>query len=286
MKIGYIADSSMEFPKDYIKENNILIAELTIEINGEKVASDVSNFVITDAIEKEQKIITSQPAPALFLNHYKTHLSSGCDKILVFTISSSLSGSYNSAKIAASMLDKEDEEKIYVINTEVMSYGSSFLLSQAIKHEKEGMSFNEILKKIDEYKQVGTVYSVLDSLKTLHIMGRLKGIQYFVAKVLNMKPIVAFKKSVLSLKKSATLGIKRALKSMEKIIDKFILGAPKEKTPYIYIGTVDKPERAEAFYQDIAAKHPNVLVKYVGFLSPIIASHVGTGCIGIYLNYV
>lgn len=286
MKIGYVADSTMEFAKNYLKDKNILIAKLGIEINGEKQPDDVSNFVITEAINKEQKITTSQPSPVDFLAHYESHLKNGCDKILVFTVSSSLSGTYNSALLAATMLPEEHQGKVHVIDTEVMSYGSSFLLIQAIKHEEEGMAFEEILKKIDEYKEVGTVYSVLDSLKTLHQMGRLRGIKYFVAKVLNMKPIVSFRKKVLKLVKAATLGIKRSLKFMLQIIDKFINGTPNGKRPVVMMGTVDSKERLDDFYMSVSSKYPNVEVKNIGYLSPIISSHVGPGCIGIYLNYL
>ena len=114
------------------------------------------------------------------------------EHIYVVTLSDKLSGSYNSAVLAANLYHEEygNQKQIYVFNSKSASIGQTLIGMKVQELEEAGSSFDKVIEKTEEYIASENTFFVLETLETLRKAGRLSGIKAFVANTLNIKPVM------------------------------------------------------------------------------------------------
>ena len=111
--------------------------------------------------------------------------------VYAVTLSSQLSGSYNSAELGKNLYhDTYGEKDIYVVDSRSASCGETQLVYKIMEYEEAGLSFAEITEKIEQYVREMNTYFVLENLETLRKNGRLSRVKAFVASTLNIKPLM------------------------------------------------------------------------------------------------
>ena len=108
------------------------------------------------------------------------------ESAVVITLASKLSGTYQSAMIAA-----DDYEDIYVVDSGNVAMGSSILIELAFKLLDEGLSAKEIAEKLEEEKKKVVIVALLDTLEYLKKGGRISKTAAFAGNVLNIKPVLS-----------------------------------------------------------------------------------------------
>ena len=173
------------------------------------------------------------------------------EHIYVVTLSSKLSGSYNSAELGKRMYrEKYGEKKIHVVDSESASCGETQLALKLMELEEEGLAFEEIEKQITAFRDSMNTYFVLDNLETLRKNGRLSNIKAAVASTLNIKPIMGADKGTI-IQMGQGIGMKKAITRMvDKIVDA-IKGAERKR---IVISHCNAKERAETVKQLLREK--------------------------------
>ena len=107
------------------------------------------------------------------------------------TLSSELSGSYNSAELGRKLFEEEhSDKKIYVFNSRSASVGETLIAMKIRECEERGMDFEEVKECVESYIKGQNTYFVLENLDTLRKNGRLTGIKSLVASALNIKPVM------------------------------------------------------------------------------------------------
>lgn len=285
VKIGYVIDSTINVSNDYKENNNILVANLKIMHKGiEK--PNITNDEIINALKKDERIMTSQPTPGEFLSYYEKHFEKGFDKVVCFTISKTLSGSFNSANLAKDMLDIKKDD-VLVVDTMSVDGGSVYILEKFIEFFNKFNDFDKTVEKINNLIETGALYFLVDDLKTIKINGRLGSVKYFIAKMLRIKPILKFMTGKLSVYKSAVLGHVRAKKT---IFARFleIINENKEKNITIFQKQILNDEKSDEFFKSLQEElkdFKNVKIENRGLITPVICSHIGPGGLGFYINY-
>ena len=128
------------------------------------------------------------PSPERFREAYHTE----AEHVYVITLSSHLSGSYNSAVLGMNLYrEKYGKKQIHIIDSESASCGETQIVKKLVELEEQGLSFEEIVKQIEEFRSNVHTYFVLDNLDTLRKNGRLTGVKALVASTLSIKPIMA-----------------------------------------------------------------------------------------------
>jgi DegV family protein with EDD domain len=136
------------------------------------------------------------------------------------TISSKLSGSYNSAILGKDIYEEEIGEKdIYVVDSLSACCGESQIVLKLIELEEEGLPYEEIVRRITEYRDGLLTYFVLDSLETLRKNGRLSGMKALVASTLSIKPICMGDRGNI-IQRGQGIGMKKALVKMTDLVAK------------------------------------------------------------------
>ncbi len=273
--MGYkiVVDSCCELPENYKNDSRFEIVPLGLEV-GDYMIQDDENFNQKEFLQKvadcPQCPKSSCPSPERFREAYRDE----AEEIYAVTLSSHLSGSYNSAELGRSLYgEKYGEKKIHVVDSESASCGETQLVEKIIACKEAGLGFEETVKAVETFKRKMRTYFVLDNLETLRKNGRLSGVKALVASTLNIKPVMVGNLGVIE-QKGQAIGINKAL---AKLAD-FIVGDvenPEERT--LMITHCNCPERA-AFMRGLMEKrasYKSVLIMDTAGVSSMYANDGG-----------
>lgn len=181
-----IVDSSADLMEK--EKERIMTVPLTISFDGTEykdgVTMDHKTFY-ERLIESDVLPTTSQVTPHAFEEKFQEVKEAG-DSAVVITISSKLSGTYQSAMIAA-----EDYENIYVVDGNTAAIGGGILAEYALQLVDQGLEAKEIADKLEEVKEKIVVVALVDTLEYLKKGGRISSTVAFAGTVLNIKPVVS-----------------------------------------------------------------------------------------------
>lgn len=211
-KIKIITDSTLDLPKELIREKNIEVLPLLINF-GEESYLDGVEITTKEMIDKINSTgvlpTTAQVTPNRFEETFKKYLDEGY-KIVVLTLSSDMSGTYQSACIAKDMLESDD---IVVIDSRNVTSGLGLLALKACQFRDKGLGIKEIEEEI--LKAIPKVKSSLnfESLENLVRGGRLSKTAGTIGSVLGLRLILEVKDGKMSVKDKVR-GSKKALKKL------------------------------------------------------------------------
>ena len=154
---------------------------------------------------------TSQPTPVAFEDAYRELVEAG-HEVVCITISSTLSGTYQSATIAADEFDG----KVFVVDSRSAAIGAGLLVEWALKLAEEGKNGQEILEALIEKRKEIRLFAMVNTLEYLKKGGRLSSTVAFVGGVLNLKPIITLEEGEIKVAGKAR-GQKAAFSTLTKI---------------------------------------------------------------------
>ncbi len=186
MKTRIIVDSTADLMPEYKKY--VSVVPLTVRFGEEEYIDGVTidhKTFYEKLIESDVLPTTSQATPDAFSEEFKKVKEAG-ESAVVITISSKLSGTYQSATIAA-----EDYDNIYIVDSGSAAIGSGILVELACKMMDCGMSAEEIANKLEKEKQKLVIVALVDTLEYLKKGGRISKAVAFAGGVLNIKPVLS-----------------------------------------------------------------------------------------------
>ena len=252
MSYKIVVDSCCDLPIKYRKDSRFQVIPLILQID-EHVIVDDETFDQGDFLAKvaasENCARTACPSPELYMEAFDCD----ADDIYVVTLSSKLSGSYNSALLGKNLyLEEKGEKNIYIADSLSACCGEAQIAIKAMELAESGLSFQEIVPILEKYRDELITYFVLDSLETLRKNGRLSGMKALVATTLNIKPVCKGNKGEI-IQKSQGIGIRKALIKMIDLLAAEVIN-PEEKR--LMITHVNCFERASVVQNLILQKIP------------------------------
>ena len=188
MAVRFIADSGCDILPSEAEKLGVLHLPLKV-LFGEKEyldAVDLSHREFYEKlVESDQLPTTCQVPPAEFAAAYETVVAAG-DTAVVVTVSGKLSGTYQSAVIAA----EDYEGKVFVVDSENVSLGQRILIQQGLRYRDAGLSASEIGEKLEKDKKEIRVLALLDTLEYLKKGGRISAATALAGSLLSIKPVV------------------------------------------------------------------------------------------------
>ena len=216
MSYKIVVDSCCDLPVQYRKDQRFEIVPLILQID-EHIIVDDETFDQADYLAKvaasENCAKTACPSPELFMKAYDCD----ADDIYVVTLTSKLSGSYNSALLGKNLYQEEVGDKnIHIVDSLSACCGEANIALLAMELAESGLPFAEVVEKLEAYRDEMNTYFVLDSLETLRKNGRLTGVKSLVATTLNIKPVCCAIMGEI-VQRSQGVGMKKALVKMVDI---------------------------------------------------------------------
>ncbi len=192
-KIRIITDSASDISQNTYGQ--ITILPMTISFGSEEYQDGV-NLTVKEfyekLIESDQLPTTSLVSPVAFEEAFKKAVENG-EKVIAITMSSKLSGTYQSAMIAA----ENYSDNVFVIDSKSVAMGEQILVLRALQLIESGKSFNEIAAELEKEKENIHLIAVLDTLEYLKKGGRISKTAAFVGGALSIKPVAAIKDGVI-----------------------------------------------------------------------------------------
>lgn len=248
MTYKIIGDSCLDLTKELKQDPVFQTIPLTLQV-GEVQVTDDEHFNQLEFIKMVKECPecpqTACPSPELFLQAYK---EANTDAIYVITISSHLSGSWNSARVAAELFQEEGHTTpVYVIDSHSASSGELNLALMVRELCEQGLSHREVYERVMEHRDQMKTYFVLESLDTLRKNGRLSGLQAFFATTLNIKPVMSAKEGVI-IKLDQARGTNRAL---QRMCETAVKEAASPESMRVVICHVNHPKRAQQVKEEL-----------------------------------
>ena len=186
MKTRIIVDSTADL-LPHLKER-VQVVPLTVHFGDTEYVDGVTidhKTFYEKLIETDVLPSTSQATPAAFTKQYEAAKQAG-EAVVVITLSSNLSGTYQSAVIAA-----EDYENVYIVDSGTAAIGGGILVELALRYLDAGMHPQQIAAKMEEEKKKIVIVALVDTLDYLKMGGRVSRTVAFAGTVLNIKPVLS-----------------------------------------------------------------------------------------------
>ena len=236
MKYKIVVDSSSDLTKDYIKDDDVGFEVIPLSINVlDRVFVDDEDLNVNDMLNAmastKEKSTSACPSPARFQESYKE-----AENVICITMTSKLSGTFNSAYLAAS----EMTNNVCVIDSKSTAGSMILLVDKAYELIKQGKDFKDIVNELNRYRDEVTLLFVLDKFDNLVKNGRMSKIAAMVATCLYIKPLYMASEGEIKVHEKP----RTRRKSMERLVDNIANMSKKEKDRTCYISHCDCEEDA------------------------------------------
>lgn len=276
MALRILVDSTFDFTPEQLELTGIEVVRLHVNFGGEDFVDGVDitpEGFYERLIESDALPTTSQAAPADFAEALERLTANG-DELVCLTISSKLSGTYQSAMIAAA----DFEGRVRVVDTLNVALGAQILARYALRLASGGRGMDEVADELERVKGRVHIIALLDTLEYLKRGGRISAAAAAVGGVFSIKPVITIRDGAV-----AVIGKARGSKNGENLLSQLIEKHGVDFTmPYVlgYTGLSD------ALLQKYKADSARLWVGYakdlpVSIVGSVVGTHAGPGAIAV-----
>ncbi len=273
--IKIVTDSSCDLPHDYFATYDIGVVPINIRfgdrdyLEGETIhAAEFYRLIEANGVLPK----TSQPSVGQFVERYLEWARQGFDTILSIHVASTLSGTLNSARLAA--LQVADKIKVIPFDTLAGSAAMGFMCVEAAQLARLGKSVEEILARLEEARRGVRIALTLSTLKYAAMSGRISNLQAMLASLLNIKPIVLLHEGKLS----ADERVRSRAAALDRLME-----LTREAAGHAAVNLAVIHSQVQNEAEDLVTRAKaslNVVEAFVGEMTMSLAVHFGPGVIG------
>ncbi len=269
MTVKIVTDSVSDLPSDVAKELGITIIPLNVRF-GTEVYRDGIDLTTEQFYEKlkysKTLPVTSVPSPQSFADAYDK-LAEGTDEILVITLSSKLSGTYDVALQSIGLMKRKC--RIEVIDSQYAVMAQGFIVITAAKVANAGANLDQVIDITHHNIQRVDFRAAFDTLEYLRRGGRIGAAQAFLGSMLKINPIITIKDGVVE-PASRTRSRTKAIDYLYKFAMSY------SHIEEIAVEDAACPDDAELLVERLSSKFPNKRI-YRSKTTPVIGTHTGPG---------
>ena len=268
-----LCDSCTDFTDAMEKDPHFVRIPLTLHVGEEDIIDDETfdqASFLKKVAEYPDASKSSCPSPEKFMDYFEK-----ADEIYIVTLSSHLSGSFNSAELAKSMyLEKHPDKKIHVFDSKSASAGQSLIALEIQKRAINGLPFEQIVNEVTDFLNTMGTKFVLETLEVLRKNGRLSKVTAMLVNALNIKLVMTSDGNGEIAKTSQARGMKKAIQKMAEAIKEDAVD-PENRT--LFISYCNNKERAEFVKDAILSvlSFKDVLIAPTGGVSSLYAADGG-----------
>lgn len=214
MKYQILVDSASDLLSDYLADSEIgfKVIPLTINVGDNEYVDndDLDIKKMLDDMHASKKSSSACPAPESFLKEFDN-----AEYTFIVTITSKLSGCYNSAVVAKNSYSKP--ENICVIDSKAVSGTEILLVDRLVEFIKQDLPYQQICEEINAYRDKKSLYFILQKFDNLVNNGRMSKIAGLIASKLVIRPICIAHEGEIKMAKKI-IGIKNAFSKLVQMI--------------------------------------------------------------------
>jgi DegV family protein with EDD domain len=278
-RVKIISDGGCDLPKYIADKLDVTVVPLSVQFGSETLKSDIEPEVFYDKMKKAVELPkTSSPSPGDFMKAFR---AVGEDRdIVVISLSSGISSTYNHALMAKDMMLEEGYQgRIEIIDSLTASVGQGLLVYKTAKLAEGHTPLDEILLSVRKWIQSTATYFVLDTLDNVIRGGRLNRVRGTVASILNIKLFMGASKEgtleVLEKIRGTQNALKRLMEKVGEVRHDF-------EKDVLAVAHSNCEERARSVMEQLLQKYPFKDVIFAN-MGPVIGTYAGEG--GVLIAY-
>lgn len=242
MEYIIVMDSCGERTAAMKADESVVSAPLTLQVDECQIVDD-DTFDQADFLKKVAASPNCPKSACPSPDYYREAFARAEKRAYAVTLSSELSGSYNSAVLAKDLLLEERPDiQVHVFNSRSASVGETLITRKIQECEEAGMDFAKVVETVEQYIDSQNTYFVLESLEALRKNGRLSNLKAFVATALKIKPVMGSTPEGSIIQLDQARGINRAL---VKMVDYVVQNVEDPETKVLGVTHCNCPARGE-----------------------------------------
>ena len=277
-RVAVITDSTSYLPTGWAAREGIGIVPVQVIVAGrafDETDGDQARAV-ADALKDWQPVTTSRPTPARFLEGYGAAVAGGATEIVVATLSSALSSTYESALIAA----RESSMNVTVVDSRTIGMALGFAVVAGARVALGGGSADEVVAVIEHRAAAASTFFMVDTLEYLRRGGRIGAARAVMGQALQVKPILTVSEgSVVPLEQVRTAG--KALARLEELAFDAVGAAGGDVD--IAVQHLVADERARTLADRLRVRLPGIPV-VESPVGGVVGAHVGPGLVSVVVS--
>jgi hypothetical protein len=276
LDVALLMDSAVDIPAETEKAEAVGVVPLQILLNDryfrDRLEIGKEDLYRRMRTERDLVVKTSQPAPLDFKNAFAAALASK-RQVLYFSLSSLLSGSFQSALAARRLLPAADQDRIRIMDTLNVSAGSGLLLYRALKLLRQGKDLEQAAAEVEAVRDQVVSLGYVESLEYAVRGGRLPPAAGAITRLLGIRPLVAFAKGKL-VKKGALLN---ARNKERKLVRRFLKRLDLDKSYSLGVVYTDNRQSALRLEDELAKSPLRISAIYQVVGAAVLGAHAGPG---------
>jgi DegV family protein with EDD domain len=283
-EIALVTDSSCDLPKDIIDQYQIHVVPLSVHFGEtyflDRLTINPPQFYAMQEMS-DQNASSAQPASKEFQNKFE-YLSTHYESVIGIHLSQGLSGTYSSSDKGSKDVIARTGKKIDVVNSKTLTGGLGLIVLRAARALENGASHEEVMAQMEDWKEKSFLRVSVLTLKYIIRSGRVSPFKSFVAKLLDLKPIIWIDREGKASLFSKSFTEKSSMKKLMNNIAQITKG---KKVWEYAITHANNPAAAQWYATQMEALTGKKPV-YIDHASPAIAANTGPGiaCISLMLE--
>ncbi|MCY1590092.1 DegV family protein [Staphylococcus pettenkoferi] len=271
-KYKIVTDSTSDLPQSFLQQHDIHVIPLNITIDQTSYTDqlDITSDEFLKRLEAGADTKTSQPAIGQFIETYD-NLGADGSKIISIHMTSQLSGTYQTAVLASHMSDSD----VTVVDSQSISFGLGYQIKHLIEWTRQGLTVDEILKKIRHLQDNTKLFVVIGQLSQLIKGGRISKTKGLIGNMIKIKPIGTLIDGRLEMIHNSRTQ-KSVIQFLKKEVHQFIEGHQLKSIGIAHANIIEFVDKIKAqFKEEFQFDDFDV-----NTTTPVISNHTGQGAIG------
>jgi DegV family protein with EDD domain len=273
-----VLDSTSDFSEGARTYPNIRVVPLYVHFGDETFRDfvDLDSHAFYEKLRGASALpTTSQPTPQDFLQAYEELVAAGHERIYSLHLSAKLSGTFQSAELAAGELAGD---VVRLVDTETASLAVAMLALAMQRRLARGTSDEELGELVARFKRGNGVVFTVGTLEYLQKGGRIGRAQALAGALLNVKPILSVEDGVI-VPIARVRGRQKALDEFARAFENATTDAPGLR---VSIAHAEAPEWVDVITELVKARRPQAEVELVASLGAVVGTHAGPGAVGFF----
>ncbi|MGX7827434.1 DegV family protein [Actinokineospora sp. 24-640] len=282
MPFAVVTDSTAYLPEGFADRHAVHVVPLTVHIDDREGRDgiDIGPDELVTALREHRRVTTSRPSPEVFAARYRDLLDGGADGVLSVHISRELSGTWESARLAAAEVDPE---RVRVVDSRTIAMGLGFAALRGAAVAETGASGDEVEAAAVAAAARTRCLFVVETLEHLRRGGRIGAAAALFGTALSVKPVLHVSDGrILPLEKVRTTS--RALARLLDLAETAAAELPGGEAPArLAVHHLGAPERAAELAARLDERLPGSMGCFVSEVGAVIGAHTGPGVLGIVI---
>ncbi|MHB8273780.1 MAG: DegV family protein [Dermatophilaceae bacterium] len=280
MNVTIVTDSTAYLPLGLVASHSIRVVPLHVVVGGKQFSEgvDITTAEVAAALRKFTPVSTSRPSPQQFLEVYEAAAASGADAVVSVHISSDMSGTAESAALAAGL----SPITVEVVDSRSIGMAMGYAVLSAAEAARQGRDAKTVAAIASSRARAATIIFYVDTLEHLRRGGRIGAASALLGSALAIKPLLALADGrIRPIEKVRTAA--RALSRLEELALRAAAAAGKAGVD-IAVHHLDSPTRASDLVDRLRTKLPATATVALVELGAVVGAHVGPGTIAVAVS--